>query len=104
MMPLPTIAVCRRSLDVACNGAAQYAAQCTSVHCRALHLTLAEQGGCGTEGAGAAVISRCVLHCVVVDCNSRKNLCLLQDEMSPQAVMMAAIKGKGHYGNWRVVD
>lgn len=50
------------------------------------------------------MIYRCMLHCVVVDRNSRKNLCLLQDEMSPEAVMVAAIKGKGRYGNWRMVD
>lgn len=80
------------------------AVRCTAVHCRVLHLALAEQGECGIEGAGAAMIYRCMLHCVVVDRNSRKNLCLLQDEMSPEAVMVAAIKGKGRYGNWRMVD
>ncbi len=30
--------------------------------------------------------------------------CLLQDDMSPETVMMEAIKGKGHYNSWRVVD
>ena len=30
--------------------------------------------------------------------------CLLQEEMSPEKVMMEAIKGKGHYDSWRVVD
>ena len=30
--------------------------------------------------------------------------CLLQDEMSPETVMMEAIKGKGQYDSWRVVD
>ena len=30
--------------------------------------------------------------------------CLLQEDMSPEKVMMEAIKGKGRYDNWRVAD
>ena len=30
--------------------------------------------------------------------------CLLQEELSPETLMMKAIKGKGHYDSWRVVD
>ena len=30
--------------------------------------------------------------------------CLLQEEMSPEAVMTEAIKGKGHYDSWHVMD
>ena len=29
---------------------------------------------------------------------------LLQEELSPETLMMKAIKGKGHYDSWRVVD
>ena len=30
--------------------------------------------------------------------------CLLQEELSPETLMMKAVKGKGHYDSWHVLD